>query len=174
MVNLKQLFAIGLLFFAASAASAQLNLTVLQNEKIIGRNFKTNKDINATEYIFPEKIYYSSFDTSSNLIILQLCGSMKTNFLTRSNWETSINGITLNLKGSIAVFDLSNKQMRWDTNVAFIPGYVIQEAGMLIINKYSSFGWVYEPCHRLNIKTGADQWESKTFIRYIRDCLNFI
>jgi outer membrane protein assembly factor BamB len=117
----------------------------------------------ATEYILPEKIYQSSIDTSSNLLTLQLRGSTKTNFWTRPLFGKDYE--RLNNTGNIIVFDLSNKQIRWDRKIDFLRERIFQDGNVIIINHNSSFGYSYS--HRLDIKTGADQWESKAFIRYI-------
>lgn len=46
-----------ILFFLLPVISffAQSDLQIVHNEKVIGKNLKTNSDIRATEYIFPKE-----------------------------------------------------------------------------------------------------------------------
>jgi len=146
---MKRLITAGFLSFVALTTIAQLDFPVTAVEKVIGKNYKTNKDVKATEYFFPGRIVQSSFDTESEILKLQVRG-------------TSRNGKRLNNTRTVAIFDLANKKLIWNRKIdleLLLKG--VDQEGNVILYFFSPF-WC-----RLNIETGADQWETTNLLQYI-------
>ena len=68
----------GLLFLiSVESFSQSSNVLVLTNEKSIGKNLINRKQIEAKEYIFPERIENSYIDTTTGFLTVQLRGLSK-------------------------------------------------------------------------------------------------
>jgi hypothetical protein len=144
---MKKLLLIGLLSFAVLKIYPQSNLLIIKNEKVIGKNYQTNNDIQVKEYIFPERIDNSFIDTTTNLLTVQLRG-------------TSKNGKWLNNSGDVVLYDLTNNKIKWTKKIFYQQGSIEQFDNIIIqTNANKSY------C--LNIENGENQWEVKNTIYYV-------
>ena len=144
---MKRLYSIGLLSFTVFTIYAQSNIQIINNEKIIGKNYKTNNDIQSKEYIFPDRIDNYFIDTTMNLLTVQLRG-------------TSKNGKWLNNYGDLVLYDLSNNSIKWTKKIYYQQGG-IEEYNNLIIQTIGNKSYC------LNINNGENQWEVKNTIYYV-------
>lgn len=144
---MKKLFAVVALSFIAVIIYSQSNLLITKNEKVIGKNFKTNRDIQAREYIFQQRIDNSHIDTTTNLLTVQLRG-------------TSKNGKWLNNSGDVALYDLSNNKIKWTKKVFYQQGNIEQFDNMIIQT-------IANKSYCLNIENGETLWEVKNTIYYV-------
>ncbi|MBP5667706.1 MAG: hypothetical protein J6X32_06130 [Salinivirgaceae bacterium] len=58
--------------FFVTTAFCQNQTPLKSNEIVIGKNLVDNSDITGKEYIFPNHIYKTNFDTITNLLTVQL------------------------------------------------------------------------------------------------------
>jgi hypothetical protein len=103
---MKILYTIAFLVFVGLELSAQSSLLILTNEKEVGKNYLTNSDIKAKEYIFPVRIDHSYIDTSANPLTVQIRALNK-------------NGQWLNNTGKIVMYDLLTKKEKWDKDINY-------------------------------------------------------
>ena len=98
-MTMKYLFGL-LLLISIKSTSQSTNIKVLKNKKVIGENFLTHSEISATVYSFPDNIYRSQIDTSSDLLTIQLRGLSK-------------NGKWMKNNGKVVLYDLINNNVKW-------------------------------------------------------------
>jgi hypothetical protein len=144
---MKRLYSIGLLSFTVFTIYAQSNIQIINNEKVIGKNYKTNNDIQSKEYIFPDRIDNYFIDTTMNLLTVQLRG-------------TSKNGKWLNNSGDLVLYDLSNNSIKWTKKIYYQQGG-IEEYNNLIIQTIGNKSYC------LNMNNGENQWEIKNTIYFV-------
>lgn len=144
---MKKLLAFGLFCFTALTIFAQTDLLILNNELIAGKNYKTNNEFKAKEYIFPERIYNSFVDTTTHLLTVQLRG-------------TSKNGKWLNNSGNVILYDLSNKKEKWVKKINYQQSSIEQIDNVLIQT-------IANKSFCLNIENGENLWEVKNTIYYV-------
>ena len=144
---MRKLVAIG--FFCLNTVSilAQTELSIQNSEKIIGKNSRTNKDILAKEYIFPERIDQYQLDSASGFVAVQLRGTTK-------------NGKWLNNSGNIVLYDLFNNKVKWAKKINYAQSS-IKQFGHLIIQK------INDKSYCLNIENAEVMWEVKNSISYV-------
>jgi hypothetical protein len=144
---MKKLLAFGLFCFTALTIFAQTDLLILNNESIAGKNYKTNSEFKAKEYIFPERIDNSFVDTTTNLLTVQLRG-------------TSKNGKWLNNSGNVILYDLSNKKEKWAKKINYQQSNIEQFDNVLIQT-------IANKSYCLNVENGENMWEVKNTIYYV-------
>jgi hypothetical protein len=144
---MKKILVIGLISFTVFSIFAQPNLVVSTNDIVIGRNFKTNSDIKAKEYVFADRINSWYLDNSTNLLTLQFRAK-------------GIMGIDQDFIGSIAMFDLSTEQVLWDKKINFQESRLDQYENVLI----QTTGF-QSSC--LNNKDGKSLWKVRNVIKFV-------
>ncbi|MCD4695222.1 MAG: hypothetical protein K8S16_03190 [Bacteroidales bacterium] len=127
--------------------SQTTDVTVLCNEKNIGMNLISQKDIKAIEYIFPERVQDTYIDTTSRLLTIQLRGLSK-------------NGKWLNNKGKIVLYDLAGQKVKW-TKKMFYQTSSLQQFGKTMIHSVANKSYC------LNIKNGENLWDVKNNIYFV-------
>jgi hypothetical protein len=145
--DLKKLLLVSLINLVGLTIYAQSRLEIKNNEKSIGKNYLTNKDIIAKEVVFPEHIYKCYLDTSSNCITIQL----------RYQSET---GKIVHNTGQLVVYDLVHKREKWSKKINFNLMSTIEQHGDLIIQTIGN------KSYSLNFESGETQWEVKNTIYY--------
>lgn len=126
---------------------AQNDLQILSNEKTIGKNFKANNEIKAKEFIFPERIFHSYIDTTSNLLTIQLRGVKN-------------NGKYYKNKGKLVLYDLLNKSTKWVEKINYNLDEIKQFDNIIIKTRSGE-----SSC--LNIENGKELWDVKNAIYYV-------
>jgi len=144
---MRKLTSLFFLSFIGLTAFAQSELTILNNERLVGKNIVTNKDIIAREYIFPERIQETYQDTVSNCITVQLRG-------------TSKNGKWLNNKGTVVLYDLKQKREKWSKRINYQQSGIEQHSNLIIQT-------IANKSYCLNYENGENQWEVKNAIYYV-------
>ncbi|NOU47075.1 MAG: PQQ-like beta-propeller repeat protein [Bacteroidales bacterium] len=144
--TLRSLSAIGFFIFTVLTVVAQSNPMVINREKVVGKDYLTNSDIVAREYVFPENIIHTYVDTTTNQLTAQL----------RS---TSKNGKYLKKNGKIVLYDLTNNDTKWSKKINYQLSS-IQQFGDVLIQKLAN----KSTC--LNSKNGETKWVSNSFINF--------
>jgi len=144
---MKKLIAIVFFAFGSLTILAQEKILIQTNDIIAGRIDRINKDINAKEYIFPERIEDSFIDTTTNFITIQLRGLSK-------------NGKWLNNSGNVILYDLSAKQEKWVKKINYQQSRIKQFDNVMIET-------VGEKSYCLNSESGENLWEVKNAINYV-------
>jgi hypothetical protein len=145
--NMRKLVSLCFFSFIGLTIFAQSELTILNNEKVIGKNNLTNKDLVAKEFIFPERIHETNIDTVSNCITVQLRG-------------TSKNGKWLNNKGNIVLYDLNNRKAKWSKKINYQQSGIEQHSNLIIQT-------IANKSYCLNYDNGEELWEVKNAIYYV-------
>lgn len=146
MINVKRLLIVSLMNLVGLTMYAQSDIEILNQQKVVGKNYLTNKDIIAKEIVFPEKIYKTYIDTSANCITVQLRYESPTGKITRNN-------------GNIVVYDLGQKKEKWSKKINYIQTNIDQFNDLFI---ETTAGKSYS----LNAQNGEIQWEVKNKIIY--------
>lgn len=144
---MKRLFTIGFFSIISLISFAQKELLILTNERTIGKKIKTNNEIIAKEFIFPERIDNSYIDTLTNCLTVQLRG-------------TSKNGKWLNNTGNIVLYDLAKKSMKWAKKTNYQQGSIEQFDNVIIQTLGNN-------SYCLNIDNGENIWEVKNNLYYV-------
>jgi hypothetical protein len=138
----------GLLFFLAIEVFSQSSdITVLQDQKIVGQVSVSQKDISAKEYIFPERINEFYIDTTSHFLTVQLRGVSK-------------NGKWLNNTGDLVQYDLNGSSVKWTRKMNYQTSSIRQFANTIIYSMGNK-------SHCLHVETGENLWEVKNDIYYV-------
>ena len=127
---------------------AQTEIKVLFCDTVVGKNLKTNSDIRASKYVFPERIDETSLDTASNLITVQLRG------ITRNEKYLTKNG-------DILLYDLVNKNVKWSKKLNYYEEKIHQQGDMIIRTEGNT-------SYCMNYENGEDKWKIQNRI-YIVD-----
>lgn len=137
------------LFFLLTVASvyAQSDLQIIHNEKVVGKNLKTNADIKDIEYVFPERIDHFYIDSLSKLLTIQLRG-------------ITGNEKYLKSSGNVLLYDLVNKNVKWSQKINYSKESIEQQADMMIRAEANrSYG--------MNIENGENKWDIPNRINYV-------
>jgi hypothetical protein len=143
----KRLFFSGIFIFSILTIYSQSNLLIVNNDKIIGKNYLTNKDLHATEYVFPERIENSYIDTATNLLTVQLRGLSK-------------NGKWLNNSGDVVLYDITSNNIKWSKKIHYQQGSIEQFDNIIIQT-------IAGKSYCLNTENGENLWEVKNNIYYV-------
>jgi len=143
----KKLFTGVLLLIAIEVSLQSSNITILQNQKIVGQISALQKDISAKEYVFPERIHEFYIDTISHYLTVQLRGVSK-------------NGKWLDNTGSLVLYDLNSDSVKWTKKMNYQTSSIHQYASTIIYSTANK-------CYCLNIENGKDLWEVKNNIYYV-------
>lgn len=137
------------LFIVISVTSycQKTELTILTNQKVLGKNLVGGTDITGTEFIFPDRIQDTYLDTTLGFLTVQLRG-------------TSKNGKWLNSKGDILVYDLNSDVLKWSKKINYHTSSVQQFSNMIILT-------VANKSHCLDINTGRELWEVRNDIYFV-------
>lgn len=144
---MKKLFLSLIAFFSFIAVYSQSGVDY--KEIVVGRNHITGQAIYAGEYTFPEKIYDSVIDVDSALLTIQLRGTDK-------------KGKHLKKKGSIELYDLRNKQVKWRTKVQY-------DKEKYIIHKDQLVKHVNNNSVLINRMSGDNAWRASGNLFYLDD-----
>lgn len=142
--NMKRIFLGCIICSFGLATLAQNELITSCNNKTIGKNYLTNKNIVAKEIVFPERIHDFYFDTLSNCITVQLRG-------------TSKNGKWLNNGGNVVLYDLGQNKVKWYKKIYYQQGGIEQHNNLIIHT-------IQNKSYCLSSKTGDNLWEVKNSI----------
>jgi outer membrane protein assembly factor BamB len=154
---MKSHYFLSIIMLLVIKAAGQIPLPEVSfREKIFGRSFQTNKDINGIEHQFKDYVQNVSADTTSGLITLQI---LKTK--NDRKWLTD--------DGSFAVYDPAIKKLRWTTGINYQLGGAFQLNGLIIKTI------PYEGRYILDLKSGDPLWETKNMNPlYYNDPMNLI
>jgi len=153
LLSLKRVVCFILLLSSISALCQKVNLQVIKQEKIIGKDFITDSDITGTELVFPDRIHDFFVDNHAKLLTIQLRG-----------W--SYNQKSLLNRGTLLQYDIINNKILWDKRFFYNRNYLQQYGNSLIlIDGLKSY------C--LDVYTGKDLWQTKHNI-YIYNPANHI
>ncbi len=143
---MRKIVIIAVISFNIVSVCAQLKY-IPTSEINIGKNFKTNTDIIANEYVFSDNIFSWNIDDSAKLLTLQLRG-------------TSKNGNDLNDTGNIQLFDFGTNYIKWNKKLDYTTSNVDQYDNMLIKTTDGKSS-------RLNSENGENLWQAKNTIYYV-------
>ena len=144
---MKKLFTIGFLFFFTLPTFSQSNQQIQTKEIVVGKNYETNKDIQAKEIIFSERIDNYYLDTISDFLTVQLRG------LTR-------NGKYLKNSGNVILYDLAANKIKWDKEIMYQQSG-IEQFDNVIIQSFNNKSYC------IDNENGNSKWEIKNRINYI-------
>ena len=147
----KTLVTTALLLATITAFAQTSSKMVFTIERTIGKMIDTQEEIKAAEYVFPERIYDSYIDTISKTVTMQLRGM-------------NDNGRWLN-RGKIALYDLTDKKIKWTKNIAYHKNSVEQFGSTIMFGGLSKH-------FCLNIETGKNLWKTKNRIRFVDPVTN--
>ncbi len=128
------------------------DIRVFHSDVTIGKNVLTQRNIKATEYIFPKRVDHFYFDTVSGYITVLLRG-------------LSRNGKWLKNKGDIVVFDIDNKQVKWSIKFPFQLASEKQFGSKIFIREFNK-------TFLLNIENGQRLWKNKNSIYLVNSDYN--
>jgi hypothetical protein len=141
-----------LLLISATAFSQKKESQISSNEKIFGKNFINDSDIKGIEFEFSDGIYKFFFDTTTNLLTLQLRGISKDGKRFKNN-------------GKISQYDIRNNQLLWSKDIAYQTSSLQQFSETMI---YMTGNKSY--C--LDVYTGNNLWEAKNDIYFVNHIEN--
>ena len=137
----------------ASILRAQQDMIVISRPVTQGTNFVQNTEIQATEYMFQERIDKFNIDTASGTVAVHLRGLSK-------------NGKYLNNSGSFVLYDLKTQMPLWSRKINFQTENIeLVGSQVLLLRPGKVTG--------LNMATGAEMWTGKNRI-YFADKENSI
>lgn len=145
---MKNILLLSLLILVVLESIGQTSkIVVLLNEKTIGKNLVLQKEIKANEYVFPKRIYDSHVDSTLGYATFQLR-------------KLSKNGKVLDITGIIAVYDLTNKTVKWSKKIDYSREN---------LNQYNSFIFQTKgnKTISLNIENGEEIWDVKNYFYYV-------
>lgn len=144
---MKRLFIIIFVCFAAFRIFAQSDLLIYEYQNISGKNYISNKIIEAKEYVFAGNIDQSYIDTTKNTLTLLISG-------------TSLKGKWQNNFGNLLLFDLKTGKVIWDKSIQSEQNsFQLLGDVIIYINDFQ--------CNILNSKNGDVQSEVNTAICYV-------
>ncbi len=144
---MEKLFALGFLFFFALPTFSQSNQQIQTKEIVAGKNYETNKDILAKEFVFSERIDNYYLDTISDFLTVQLRG------LTR-------NGKYLKNSGYVILYDLAANKIKWDKEIMYQQSG-IEQFNNVIIQSFNNKSYCVDN------ENGNTKWEIKNRINYV-------
>lgn len=123
------------------------NIKITENQKIIGQNLVTQKEIVAKEYQFSKHIYRRYLDSASGNLTLQLRKFRK---LEKAHA----------IQGHIAVFSLNAKNLNWSTKMNYSMGRVRQYGNLITMSRENKVFY-------LNNDTGTEIWNDKNDLYHV-------
>ena len=130
----------------ASILRAQQDMIVISRPVTQGTNFVQNTEIQATEYMFQERIDKFNIDTASGTVAVHLRGLSK-------------NGKYLNNSGSFVLYDLKTQMPLWSRKINFQTENIeLVGSQVLLLRPGKVTG--------LNMATGAEMWTGKNRIYF--------
>lgn len=145
----KQILA-AVLIFAAFNSLGQNQIDLNINESVVGRNLLDGTDIIAKEYTFPDRIYKTFFDTTTNFLTVQLRG---------------VKGKYYNNKGKIVQLNTSNNTIIWNKDINY-QNANIQQLSKIIIQTQAN------KTQFLNIYSGNPTYDLKNQLYFVDPTLN--
>lgn len=134
------------LFFASVMQAQQNDIVVIIRPVTQGYDYVKSADIQATEYMFPERIDAFEIDEMDGVAAVQLRGVSK-------------NGKSLNKSGDFVLYDLKTQMPRWSKKINFPEENATLTGGRpFLLKPYSVTA--------LDEATGAEKWTGKTQIFY--------
>jgi len=143
---MKKVVIIAVIGFNILSVCAQLEY-IPTSEINIGKNFKTNTDIIANEYVFSDNIFSWNIDDSAKLLTLQLRG-------------TSKKGNDLNDTGNMQLFDFGTNYIKWNKKLDYTTTNIDQYDNMFLKTTDGKSS-------RLNNENGENLWQAKNTIYYV-------
>lgn len=144
---MKRVIAIWWICFCTVCIFSQKNESIPGKDVIIGRNFTTNADIKAKEFIFLDMIYQWNNNDSTKMLTLQLRGVKE-------------DGKEQSDTGKIVLFDLAGEQILWEQKINYQQSSVVQYDNFLIKTDDDQ-----SSC--LDNVTGENLWSAKNSIIYV-------
>ena len=130
----------------ASILRAQQDMIVISRPVTQGTNCVQNTEIQATEYMFQERIDKFNIDTASGTVAVHLRGLSK-------------NGKYLNNSGSFVLYDLKTQMPLWSRKINFQTENIeLVGSQVLLLRPGKVTG--------LNMATGAEMWTGKNRIYF--------
>ena len=145
----KQILAF-VLIFAAFNSLGQNQIALNINESVVGKNLLDGTDIIAKEYTFPDRIYKTFFDTTTNFLTVQLRG---------------VKGKYYNNKGKIVQLNTSTNTIIWNKDVNY-QNTNIQQLSKIIIQTQAN------KTQFLNIYSGNPTYNLKNQLYFVDPTLN--
>ena len=143
---MKKCAVILLVVMLASILRAQQDMIVISRPVTQGTNFVQNTEIQATEYMFQERIDKFNIDTASGTVAVHLRGLSK-------------NGKYLNNSGSFVLYDLKTQMPLWSRKINFQTENIeLVGSQVLLLRPGKVTG--------LNMATGAEMWTGKNRIYF--------
>lgn len=149
---MKRLLVIGIICCFGFHIQAQNDLLILNNEKPVGNNIATNKEIVGNEFIFPERIDKSYLETESNCITIQLRGLI-------------LGGPYLKNNGQVVLYNLTNKKLVWNKSINY-QYYYFEQKGKYI------FKTGMNKTYCLDFENGEELWKARNSIAFTNPDLN--
>ena len=144
---MKKILIIGIICCFGLHIIAQSHVSVLNNERQLGKNLITDKEIVGNEFSFSERIERTYLETESNCITIQLRGFI-------------LGGPYLKNNGHVILYDLTNKRAIWDKSINY-QNYDFEQNGKFI------FKTGLKKTYCLDFETGEDLWKAKNSIAFI-------
>ncbi len=150
---MKNLFLVGLICLSTWHSLAQEKVTIPAKDILIGRNLRSNTDINARKYVFPGEIQQWHMNDSTDKLILQLQESRNDSMPTLAGKEAAD-------MGTIIQYDLKSQQIQWSRNINYAQTNIDPYDRALIKSTpdFSSY---------LDSNTGVDVWSARSAICYV-------
>ena len=144
---MKKILIIGIICCFGLHIIAQSHVSVLNNERQLGKNLITDKEIVGNEFSFSERIERTYLETESNCITIQLRGFI-------------LGGPYLKNNGHVILYDLTNKRAIWDKSINY-QNYDFEQNGKFI------FKTGLKKTYCLDFETGEDLWKARNTIAFI-------
>ncbi len=135
-----------LIIYSAILSGQDNDLVVISRPVTQGYDYIHNADIQATEYMFPERIDGYEIDENDEIAVVQLRGVSK-------------NGKKLNNSGNIVFYDLKTQMPRWNRKINYLEENASLTGGKPFILKPYSVS-------ALDEATGTAIWSGRTQIYY--------
>jgi hypothetical protein len=135
-----------LLIFSSLLGFPQKAPSIIKRDTVAGKNYLTNTEIIAHEYIFSDRIDKTDLDTSGNLLTIQLRGTTK-------------NGKWLDNSGDVMVYDLEGDYIKWFRKINYEQASIDQVGHVMV---QTSAGTSYY----LDIEDGKSIWEVRNSIYF--------
>ena len=119
---MKKILIIGIICCFGLHIIAQSHVSVLNNERQLGKNLITDKEIVGNEFSFSERIERTYLETESNCITIQLRGFI-------------LGGPYLKNNGHVILYDLTNKRAIWDKSINY-QNYDFEQNGKFIFMNF--------------------------------------
>ncbi|MBK7184129.1 MAG: hypothetical protein IPH89_15110 [Bacteroidetes bacterium] len=120
---------------------------VITNERTFGKNTINNSEIKGIDYIFPDRIHGTYYDSYSGLLTAQLRGLSK-------------NGKWMDNTGKVVQYDLKNKKSLWDKKIVYTTTSLQQFRNTII---YS----IANKSICVDATSGEEIWKVKNNIYYV-------